>query len=107
MMSTRKRRRDRADVSRFKAALASPEESPFVLPAGAAFAFKVLAGSTNGDTIATIVGPSARTIKAPTLSAGAFTRRFRFERATEVTLEADVELWLDTGLARLRKVAEE
>lgn len=101
-----RRQKERRAVSAFKALIASPASGAFTMPAGAKLSFVATAGATAGDTLATLVGASNRTIKARTLAAGE-RQVFDFaERGVVITPSVGVEVDVDSGLAVWKKIAE-
>lgn len=99
-----KTRKERQNVSAFKALLANPAVGAFSLPANARLAFRSVAGAAAGTTAATLVGTSTRTIKTPVLAAGEFMTLDNAERDTVVTPSAGFEVLLDTGLGKFKKI---
>lgn len=103
-MSMREERADRQDRSKYKALLATPVVTTVTLPANASFKFHAIAIAAEGDTVATIVGPTNRTIKTKALVAGGFTNAIYLQRGTVVTLTANFDLMLNVGLGKYLKV---
>lgn len=99
------RRRERQNVSKFKSLIATPAVGAVTLPAGARISFVSTAGSTAGDTLATIVGTTTRTIKAKTLAAGARQVLDYAERGVVITPSVGINLYIDQGLNRWAKIA--
>lgn len=101
-----KRRKQRQNISAFKALMATPAVGAVTLPANARLALRSVAGSVEGDPAATIVGASDRTIHAPDLDAGEMLVLDQVARGAVVTPVAGFELMLDTGLSNFVKIGE-
>lgn len=101
-----RRQKKRRAVSAFAALIATPASGAFTMPAGARLSFVATAGATAGDTLATLVGTSNRTIKAKTLAAGDRQVLDFVELGVVITPSSGIEVDVDTGLAVWKKIAE-
>lgn len=105
MQVTHKRRQFRQDVTRYRAAIATPVTGAFKLPATARLFLKSTAGCAAGTTAATILGPSAtRTIRTPLLAAGGVMPIGWIEKDRTITPAVGFDLLIDSGLAKLVKI---
>lgn len=102
----RKARRERQNVSAFKALRATPAVAPFALPAGARLGFRRASIVAEDTTAATLTGPSTRTIKTPALAAGEIMVLDFAERGTLVTPAFGFDVMLDVGQGRFEKIGE-
>lgn len=101
-----RRQKVRKAVSTFAALIATPASGAFTMPAGARLSFVATAGATAGDTLATIVGPTNRTIIAKDLGTDG-RQVFDFaERGVVITPSTGIDVYVDQGLARWAKIAE-
>lgn len=100
------RQRERKAVSAFAALIAIPATGAFTVPAGARISFASSAGSTEGDTLAELVGSTNRTIKAKTLVASEKQILDFVERGVVITPSSGIDVYVDQGLARWAKIAE-
>lgn len=100
------RAQDRRNVNAFRTLIATPATGVFTMPAGARLSFVATAGATAGDTLATLVGASTRTIHARDLAAGARQVLDYVERGVVITPSAGIEVDVDQGLGRWAKIAE-
>lgn len=103
-MSMDEERSDRQDRSKYKTLLATPALTTVTLPANAQFCFKAIGIAADGATVATITGPTNRTIKTKALVAGGFTNTIYLQRASVVTLNSNFDLMLNIGLGKYKKV---
>jgi hypothetical protein len=104
--ATTKNRKLRQNVSAFRSLIATPAATTVQLPASGMFAVMNPAGASNGATALTVAGGQSHTIKVPALAAGEFRLIGKLERSTEVVMTAGFDLYLDTGLGKLRKVVD-
>lgn len=98
-----KKRKVRQNASAFKVLLATPASGTAVLPASGMFALRPDAVTTQRAGV-TVTGPSSRTISVPALAAGVFHHIGKLERGSSVTVEAGIDLYVDTGLGKYRKI---
>lgn len=75
------------------------------MPAGARLSFVATAGAAAGDTLATLVGTSNRTIKSRLLAVDERQVLDYVERAVVVTPSAGIDVYVDQGLLRWAKIA--
>lgn len=101
----RKRQRQRMDVAAFKALLATPATGSVAIPANGMFAIVTPLLHAAGNA-ATVVGPRNRTIGVPAMPAGEQRLIGKLEKGSTVTLAAWADLYLDTGLGKLRKICK-
>lgn len=118
---TRKRRRQRQDVSAFNALIAEPATGDFDMPANGRIRFIATAGAAAGDTAATLTGGfvqygdedgvltrenvSTREIKTPEMVAGQAVVIDRIERGVNVDAETGFDVEVDTGLGVWKQIA--
>lgn len=85
------------------------------MPANGRIRFVATAGAAEEDTAATLTGayinpdtrtPQDRVIQTPELEEGGYVTIDSIERAVHVELEAGYEAWVDTGLGKYKKIAE-
>lgn len=104
--ATCRRQKRRKAVSAFAALIGTPASGAFTMPAGARLSFVATTGAAAGDTLATIVGATDRTIIAKDLAAGD-RQVFDFaELGVVITPSSGIEVDVDTGLAVWAKIAE-
>lgn len=99
------RRKQRQNVKAFASLIATPATGAFTMPAGARISFVATAGAAAGDTLATFVGTSNRTIKARLLVANGRQILDYAERGVVITPSTNVDVYVDQGLARWAKIA--
>lgn len=99
------RQERRRDVSAFRFLIATPAVGAFTMPARARLAFSSTAGSAAGDTLATIVGATTRTIKAKLLAADAKQIFDGADFSVVITPSTGIDVYVDQGLARWAKIA--
>jgi len=100
-----KQRRLRQNVTAFEAYVAEPFTSSLKLPANARLALRATSSASLGTLAATIQGSSVRQIRSPSMQAGEYIR-FYAEKDSNVVLQTNFELYLDTGLGRFIKIGE-
>jgi hypothetical protein len=100
-----KRQKERRNVSRFAALVASPASGSFQMPAGGKLRFVSTSGSAEGTTAAILTGATERTIKTPLLAAGEYVTLDFVEAGVEVALQDGFTCELDTGLAVWKTIA--
>jgi hypothetical protein len=98
-------RKYRQNVSHFAALIATPASGSVTLPAGARLSFVATAGAVAGSTLATITGPTTRTIGSKGLAAGERQDFDWAERGVVIALHTGVDLYIDQGLCRWAKIA--
>jgi hypothetical protein len=101
-----KTRKERQNVRKYKALLATPGVGAITLPANATLAVKSVAGCAAGTTAATIVASANRTIKTPLLAAGGRVKLDRVSRGAVITPATGFELHLCVGLGKFRKIGQ-
>jgi hypothetical protein len=101
-----RRQRQRSDVSQYAALIETPAVAPFALPANGRVAFKAVSDIVAGQPLATIQGKSTRNIGSKGLSTGQSQILDFVEEGATVTLQATVEMFVDTGLGLFKKIAQ-
>jgi hypothetical protein len=102
----KRHRKNRQNRSMFSALLSAPAGAEVTLPASGRFAVRSISGCAAGTLAATLTGPADREIATPELAAGGRVVIDWIERATEVALESDFELYIDVGMGRWAMIAE-
>jgi hypothetical protein len=96
--------RERQNLRKFKAALASPPTTTLTIPATALFALVSRAGNAALGSALTVTGPTNRTIGVPALVTGQRKLIGKLERGTVVTINAALDLYVETGLGSYKRV---
>ena len=98
----RRHRKDRQDVTSFKFLVATPATTTVKAPANGRVIFISRSGVSVGTTAGTILTTyGTRTVKTyDTVK----TNWLALERGNVVTVSAGFDLWLDSGLAVLKKI---
>lgn len=100
-----RKRREEISVPKFKALIAAPSAVPFKMPAPAMLGVRKATAITQGATVATLTGRSARTIAAPATAANVVRAIGYAERGVTVAPATGIEVMVRVGF-KWRKIGQ-
>lgn len=101
-----RQRKDRANRSLFASLLGTPATGSVKLPANGKLGFRPSADLAAGEPLASIAGPTSRTIESAGLEAGEVQILDWVERGSVVTPPAGVDVMLNIGFGKYQKICE-